>query len=90
MEFTQIIEQLISEGNLDKAISMLDHEIERHPNDDALWYLRGKSYWRMGRKAYAISDFEEAVHINPESPAVHALELARGIMDFYNPDLLNP
>lgn len=90
MESTQKIEQFISDGHFDRAIECLDEAIEHTPGDANLWYLRGKTYWRMGKKAAAISDFEEAVHINPDSPAALALEMTQNVMDFYNPDLLNP
>lgn len=90
MELTQKIEQFISDCHFDKAIKALDEAIVRNPNDPYLWYLRGKTYWRVGNKAAAISDFEEAVHINPDSPASLALEMTHSVMNFYNPDLLNP
>lgn len=55
-----------------------------------LYFLRGKAYWRMGKRQPAVVDYAEAVASNPESPARLALEHAGDIEDFFNPDLLNP
>lgn len=52
--------------------------------------MRGRVYWRMQKYAAAVTDFEAAVAINPESGAQSALELARDVFNFYNPDMLNP
>lgn len=84
------IRQLIDEGLYTEALERLDHAIERKPLTAALWYERGRLYWRLGNKANAISDYEEALFLDPESPARHALQLAREVMDFYNTDMLNP
>lgn len=90
MQSEQIIVDLISEGRYDEAISVLDRNIEEDASNSLWWYLRGKVYWRMQKHTDAISDYEEAVHLDAHSPAVHALEMARDVMNFYNPDLLNP
>ncbi len=90
MHSEQIIVDFITEGRYDDAISYLDRNIEEDSGNALWWYLRGKAYWRTERYTEAISDYEEATHLDPNSPAVHALEMARDVMNFYNPDLLNP
>ncbi|WP_304967895.1 hypothetical protein [Duncaniella muris] len=50
----------------------------------------GKLRWRMGDRSGAMGDYAKAVELNPDSPAVMALEQARDIADFFNPDLYNP
>ena len=52
--------------------------------------MRGRLYWRMQNYSAAVTDFETALAINPECDAKHALELARDVFDYFNPDLLNP
>ena len=37
----------------------------------------------------AINNYLQAVHLNPESPAQQALEIANEILDFYNKDMYN-
>lgn len=85
----QKIEQLISSSPT-QALEILDKKIEENP-DKAQWrFMRGKAHWRLGDKGKAISDYEHAAQLDPSSPAVHALEMARQVMDFFNPDIFNP
>ncbi|MDE7375538.1 MAG: hypothetical protein K2N16_01670 [Muribaculaceae bacterium] len=69
---------------------MLTERIEANPDDADARYRRGRVRWRMGDRAGAISDYEHAAAADPSSPAAAALQMTRQIMDFYNPDLLNP
>lgn len=74
-----------------ESIALVDREIAGTAEPDAdSYYRRGRLYWRLGDKGAAISDYERAVAIDPESPAAEALKLCRDIMDFYNTDLYNP
>ena len=90
MGVVETYRQLISENRLHEAIKELDRLIEATPDDDALLFARGKGKWRVGDHAGATGDYAKASLINPESPAVKALENARDIADFFNPDLYNP
>lgn len=51
---------------------------------------KGKILWKSGERAGAISAYEEGARLSPDGPAAMLLEHSRGIMDFFNPDLLNP
>ncbi len=86
------IQQKIEQNRLDEALQMLNQAIGTSTEDkqEPLLVARGKIFWRKQNYAGAVSDFEKALLINPESEAGPALELARSIFDFYNPDLLNP
>lgn len=53
-------------------------------------YRRGRELWREGNRAGAMSCYAEAVSLDADSPAAVALEQARSIEAFFNPDLLNP
>lgn len=87
---TQDYRILISEGKIEAALSVLDNLIKLSPDDDRLLFERGKLRWRIGDRAGATGDYAKASMINPESPAAKALEQARDIADFFNPDLYNP
>lgn len=87
---TQDYRILISEGKIEAALSVLDDLIKLSPDDDRLLFERGKLRWRIGDRAGATGDYAKASMINPESPAAKALEQARDIADFFNPDLYNP
>lgn len=84
------IQQLIDENRFDEAMSHINLFIKESDADDEAFFIRGKLSWRLQNYSAAVTDFETAVSINPESGAQHALELARSVFDFYNPDLLNP
>lgn len=90
MDNKQILRQLCSDGRFEEALAEVERMIESAPTDDELWYEAGRLNWRLGRRAAAITAYNHAAALNPASPAVEALSLVNSIMDFYNPDLLNP
>lgn len=90
MSVFQKIEELINENRLEEALLLLNKKIEDDKNNDKAYFCRGKVYWKMGNKSQAITDYEHAVDINPDSPARIALDNARDIISFFNPDLYNP
>lgn len=75
---------------LNSSIEILDKMIEENSGSADLYFQRGKLKWKMGDKPAAMSDFSNAVILDPESPAKGYLEMANDIMDFYNTDLYNP
>lgn len=86
---TQIL-QAIDSGDTSKAIDLLNNHLVSSPGDDEAWYTLGRLYWKAGQQGAAVTAYRHAVDINPKSPARHALELANDVLDFFNPDLLNP
>lgn len=84
------IQELIDANRIEEAIAAMDEYLQEKAEDDEGYFERGKLWWRLQRYSSAVTDFERAVAINPESGARHALELARDVFDYYNPDLLNP
>ena len=71
-------------------IANLSEKIEVNPTCADLYYQRGRLYWKLGRTGAAMSDYEQAGAIDPDSPAVEAMRISRDIMNFYNTDLYNP
>lgn len=55
-----------------------------------VYFQRGRLLWKMQKFGQAISDYETAAQLDPASPAVQALEMARQVMDFYHRDRYNP
>jgi DNA-binding SARP family transcriptional activator len=51
---------------------------------------KGKILWRMNRRGDAISAYEQGAQLDPDGPASLLLAHSQSIMDFFNPDLLNP
>lgn len=90
MSVIQKSTELISQNRLAEALALLTEALAADPGDAGVWYLRGKVNWRLGRHGAATSDYEHAVALSPDSPARHALEMARDVTDFFNPDMFNP
>ena len=44
----------------------------------------------MGDRIAAMNDYAAAAAVNPDSPATAALQNARDVNDFFNPDIFNP
>ena len=57
--------------------------------DDELFYLLGNAWRKKGSWQMAMNNYLEAVHLNPDSPAQQALEIANEILAFYNKDMYN-
>ena len=51
---------------------------------------KGKLLWRIGKRAEAMSAYEQGAQLDPDGPAALLLAHTNEIMDFFNPDLLNP
>lgn len=91
------LESLIKAGAYEEAIELLSHEIDllvgRDPDNERLalaYFQRGKLYWKLGLRSKATSDYTKSAHIYPSGPASKALEQARDVESFFNPDLYNP
>ena len=84
------IKVLLDEDKADDAISLLERfRAEGGSMDDTLFYLLGNAWRKKGNWQMAMNNYLEAVHINPDSPARQALDIANEILDFYNKDMYN-
>ena len=54
------------------------------------FYVQGNEFRRKGDFAEAIRCYNEAISIDPESPAVQAKEMLNDILNFYCKDFYNP
>ena len=84
------IQALLDSNRADEAIGLIERfREEGGAMDDTLFYLLGNAHRKKGNWQMAINNYLEAIHINPESPAARALEIANDILDFYNKDMYN-
>lgn len=82
---------LLREHKVDEAISLIEaYRADGGQMDDVLFYLLGNAWRKKGNWQMAINNYNEAVRLNPASPAAAALEIANDILGFYNKDLYNP
>lgn len=73
------------------AAASLLKEVAVHPRSSApLLVEAGKQLWKRGMRGEAMSAYEKADKLDPEGPAHLLIEHSNSIMDFFNPDLLNP
>lgn len=85
-----MIKLIADSGDLSRAVEELSRLISIEPENDEAYFMRGKLRWRLGDRSGATADYAHAAELNPKSGAVRALEMARDIEGFFNPDLLNP
>lgn len=83
------IKELIKNGNLELAISLLSEHIRLESTDDEPYYLLGNAYRKQGNWQMALNNYLEAIERNPESPAVQAHQMMMDILNFYNKDMYN-
>ena len=84
------IQALLDAHKADEAIALLDdYRAGGGRMDDTLYYLLGNAWRKKGNWQMAINNYLEALHLNPDSPARQALEIANDILDFYNKDMYN-
>ena len=76
--------------SIQAEIDFLTLQINGNPRNDDLYFRRGKLYWRLDNRGAAITDFNTAISLNPNSSAKAYLKMANDILDFYNTDLYNP
>lgn len=76
--------------DIDRQIAELTALLKREPDNADALYRRGALHWKLGRHAAALSDFNASAAVNPDGPGATAARGVRGILDFTNPDLLNP
>ncbi len=89
----QNIKQTIAGKGPEEQLLIID-DLMSSVHDDKergfLWAEKGKLLWKSDRRAEAISAYEKGARLDPDGPAALLLAHSRSIMDFFNPDLLNP
>lgn len=83
------IKQLIDAGEVEQAIILLNEYIEKHPDSDEAFFLRGNAYSKKSDFRQALNNYLNAMDINPESPAKQAHRMLMRIMEFHNKDMYN-
>lgn len=91
MEQIDNLKELINQGDVDIAIKQLDQLLQDdsvEKDKDMLYYLREmpteKGDWKQ-----ALDNYQYAIDLNPDSPAVQARTMAIDILNFYHKDMYN-
>lgn len=90
MTEAQNIKKLIEGKSAEDALAIVENALGANPNNPTLLVEKGKILWKLNRKGEAMSAYEAAALIDPDGPAKLLIEHSNSIMDFFNPDLLNP
>ncbi|MCF2581634.1 tetratricopeptide repeat protein [Bacteroides caecigallinarum] len=81
---------MIKDGRIAEAKEALDMIIEQNTEDtDMAYYLKGNACRKLGDWQGALNNYQEAININPESPAKDARAMMMDILNFYNKDMFN-
>ncbi|MFA6530988.1 MAG: tetratricopeptide repeat protein [Candidatus Micrarchaeia archaeon] len=67
MKIPILARNLISQGKLREASTLLDQELSKSKNDDDLWYLRGVVSLKLKNYESAYECFERALSIKPRA-----------------------
>lgn len=92
MEQIDNLKELINRGDVDIAIQQLDlllQDTSVENERDTLYYLRGNAYRKKGDWKQALDNYQHAIDLNPNSPALQARTMAIDILNFYNKDMFN-
>ncbi len=84
------IKKLINEGELAQATQQLQSLITEDKScADQVYYLLGNVCRKQGDWQGALNHYQEAIEINPDSPAKEARSMIMDILNFYNKDMFN-
>lgn len=84
------IKELIANGEVTTALQQLDDYLSKeNPHKDEAYYLRGNAYRKQGNWQQALNNYQWAIDLNPESPAVNARQMVMDILNFFNKDMYN-
>lgn len=101
MDILQNIKQIVADNSPEEALKKLqplvdapkmegNHDSRGEAPLAAVLAEKGKLLWKTGDRAGAISAYEESAQEDPQGPGALLLEHTRGIMDFFDPNQLNP
>ncbi len=84
------IETLIEKGKVDEAMELISNMLNTDFQEkDKLYYMRGNLYSKKSDWHKAMNDYQKAIDLNAESPAVGARKVLLDILNFYNKDMYN-
>ena len=84
------IRNMIRRGEADTAIEELSSLIANESRASAeTYYLLGNAFRKKGDWQGALNNYQEAITIDPCSPASSARMMVLDILNFYNKDMFN-
>ena len=89
-ELLERTRKMIKDGETDEAIVLLENITKSEKVfSEEVYYLLGNAYRKQGNWQGALNNYQEAININPDSPAKDARQMIMDILNFYNKDMFN-
>lgn len=83
--------ELFDANQIEEAQLVLNSIIEKEPGHFQAILLRGRIFSKKQNLGKAINDYEKVIELDPENKeAKTGLEMAKNILEYFTPDLLNP
>ncbi|MCC8188218.1 MAG: tetratricopeptide repeat protein [Bacteroides sp.] len=91
MNQLNFFKELINQGNVEEAIQAIDTFLPQatHEEKEQAYYLQGNAYCKLSDWQRAMNSYQQAIDLNPDSPACQAREMLSDILSFYNKDMYN-
>ena len=90
MDQLKTIKELINQGDIENALQALEEFLQTDPvGKDQAYYLMGNAYRKLKKKKKALNNYQSAIELNPDSPALQARKMVMDILNFYNKDMYN-
>ena len=92
MEQINKLKELINQGEVDKAIEqlyLLLQDSSDNKEKEVFYYLRGNAYRKKEDWKQALDNYQYAIELNPESPALQARAMVISILEFFHKDMYN-
>lgn len=84
------IKELIDNGETELALLECDNMLNTCDTDkDTIYYLKGSIYRKQENWQMALNNYQMAIDINPQSPAVTARKMIINILEYYYKDQFN-
>ena len=89
-ELLERTRKMIKDGETDEAIVLLENITKSEKVfSEEVYYQLGNAYRKQGNWQGALNNYQEAININPDSPAKDARQMIMDILNFYNKDMFN-
>ncbi len=91
MNHLNFFKELISQGDVERAIQAINEFLPQATKDEQeqAYYLLGNAYCKLADWQQAMNSYQQAIDLNPDSPACQAREMLTDILSFYNKDMYN-
>jgi len=82
---------LVEQHELVGALDMVNKIVGNDPGNGDAFLLRARIHYKMQKWGNAINDYCSVLEIEPENQeAKSGIEMAKGILGYFTPDMFNP